>query len=402
LFPIAGLTMTFGWVQLPDAGHQVSLPECPFHIDTSVAPAVTLPDVGPIATIPEFHDCQAFDVGGRFVGPFAVYALFEQENVWQLVAKRDLTGGGTRDTAILAAVIRSFGAAYAPLGIQPDYNCLYLFFDADNLVKGRILPNGTNPDCADFVPPFPASAPLLEVRRSVTPGLTAADYPPVARWERDPNTAAYHIGVLCGVWCEVGPPGFGSASTYNASGAMTRGFVLKGWYDEQELALPAPSSGAVVPSSIRGTVFPDPSLDGRVVADFAGRWTAVARIAFPAANAAYQSKLNLGNISLTAGPANLRPLNRLFMCHGTRAACTVPNSTRCSWATSWPSDRTPGDTTWWALVVSSSGVRRHFCVVRRAHPTGGKHVPGTARWRWSPSDETIWARCDQGCCEVDQ
>jgi hypothetical protein len=41
-----------------------------------------------------------------------------------------------------------------------------------------------------------------------------------------------------------------------------------------------------------------------------------------------------------------------------------------------------------------------FAAQRHPHP--GFPIPGTLRWRWLADDETIWVRCDDGCCQVQQ
>ena len=56
--------------------------------------------------------------------------------------------------------------------------------------------------------------------------------------------------------------------------------------------------------------------------------------------------------------------------------------------------------TWWAVVVKPSKEVSYRCVYRTDH--GTIPVPGTARWRWVLNDETIWVRCANGCCQVDQ
>jgi hypothetical protein len=62
------------------------------------------------------------------------------------------------------------------------------------------------------------------------------------------------------------------------------------------------------------------------------------------------------------------------------------------------------DGRWKARIQPEEGPAQTRDVIRRDHTafmaSHDLHVPGTARWRWKARDETLWVRCAEGCCEV--
>src|SRR6185295_11680520 len=79
---------------------------------------------------------------------------------------------------------------------------------------------------------------------------TPSEIPAVARWEWDAARKVQYIGLRCGIdWCNIGPASPGGAAlftpadpyiappTTGAPMAADRVRAVKGWYDQQRLAL---------------------------------------------------------------------------------------------------------------------------------------------------------------------
>jgi hypothetical protein len=117
----------------------------------------------------------------------------------------------------------------------------------------------------------------------------------------------------------------------------------------------------------------------------------------------YKNRLNFDPTRPGAGRARDETLNVISLCRGALGACvptTDPNLT-VSNLTDLQACDTEG--AWWARVdAARGGAPKYLCATRRGHENmGGKYrIPGTARWRWMASDEGVWDRCGQGCCET--
>lgn len=347
----------------------------------------------PITRIPEFHDCQRFlsSDGTRFDSMYAIFAARTLKSLPDLLERPVQTNQpgpvtNPRQWAMTAATIYSYGGRYAPLGIEPGFNCLYLWLDGAREWRAFMFPvEDRDPDCLQRRTASGRGVRPLRVNVTLRGVFPDSEYPPVARWDLDPRRKLHFIGIKCGdAWCEVGPSGasFGSgarrtdlapllASTRHGHKRVTS---VKGWHDQQWIAIP-PDPGAVPtvgpklrPFTAFAAVYPDTLLERRTVADFsASRWIPVATVVLDQDIPGYERKLNF-----TQGT------NTIFL----------QNTS----------------TGWRARIVSGRKVARERDVVRRDHSamlaTLGLTVPGTARWRWRVDDETIWIRCDAGCCEI--
>ena len=400
------------------------------------APGPGFAPTGRSTDVPEFNDCQRLLLPNGAYGPLiAVFAAWDLERLDTLVA-RDLQvrvpdrpelgvstqipptlsgrrGRGARGRGVSGPPVRRVGALILNLGadyqvedfvIRRGFSCLYLW--PAPRWQARIVPVPTDDDCLRPILPDTFSTPAggLKVVEDWQGGSTLSDYPPVARWDRDAQGRPY-IGIKCGsAWCEVGGVNFTPNPPYvgpfpNANVARVR--RIKGWYDEQLLAVPD-NTGKLVPSPLKGTIFPDPALDGYVDADFDRNWARVAYVALDGGRTSdythYLTKFGLQRAPVTAP---FEQLNRIEMCHGSSDQCQIARSEvpKCG-----PTQVVPPATEvrWWARV-SAPGVPRprHNCVVFLGHAGLGKHIPGTARWRWIIADEATWTRCVQGCCEMD-
>lgn len=404
--------------------------ECPFHEDriTVGEPGAeesydTLPLVGPITGIPEFHDCQRFigdsaksygplvaiyatnNLAGRTLTPAPSAPEVDATNQPVVadparVSEAVLPAGPVSDAVALGIIVDFDQVAYAPLGIEPGFNCLFVFPQggSPNGLGAKVVPVGTNVQkCTSGATRSERGTDLVVYTKRMNLDHPN-DYPPVARWDWDQKTSRQYIGIRCGPrWCEIGPQGFLRSDTHLFPGLgdpkERRVFAVKGWHDEQWLAHPvAGAPGAIVPKPFRGTLVPVKNLSSLKIAAFRGPdWVTVAGVAITPHDSDYQGKFGFTEATMPG------TMNKVALCNGDWAACiakggspaVVPTEPACP-----PTD----DGTWWARITSTTGSHRYFCVKRNGH--AGITMPGTARWRWLNTDETIWIECDAGCCQV--
>jgi hypothetical protein len=340
---------------------------------------------------------------------------------------------GLTSVALAAAYVYAEGD-YDHLGIGRGGNCLFVWLDgpersvwhAKMLQLGR---TGAAASCLAPRDPHALSGKELEVKRDPIDGFTAADYPPVARWDYDRSAGAeqQYIGLTCGpAWCEIGDLGFkpsaGLPFSPNAPASVKRVRAIKGWYDQQYLAtLPTTANEAgppdVVPTTILGTFIPDPKLQQYDLAVHR-RFVQVGSILLQAgardaaALAKYKRRLGLEAASNALTPQ----WNELYVCHRGDGDCGIERKRlpqHCLAAASGtPAAKLPTiggpDRKWVAMVVGAvSHDTTYHCTFRYDVPATlrielpGGDVPGTTRWRWLAEDEGFWNRCASlGCCET--
>lgn len=210
-----------------------------------------------------------------------------------------------------------------------------------------------------------------------------------ARWDADFGNGGHsqHISIRCGdAWCDVMP--------LDATGpvpdlipdnlppdALT---ALKGWYDQQYLALPDPANpGRLVPGPTLATYFPVSGIAGFAFTDF-NEWRTVGYIHLSGESEHYKGKLNLSEglntVSLRRGvlPSALTAARE---CRGGDAEKHTPDP-------------------WWVRIKSATGEESYYCSYYHGHPTSAQVPPGMVRWRWLEDDETTWQRCPEGCCPI--
>lgn len=358
--------------------------------------------------IPEFHDCQRLLNSDSTYGPLAaiyaaarldsvmtdLYRLNPEESAQHVVGRRSFnTSPRARSverstSAVAVGTILSFDGDYLPLRIRSGFSCVFLAGSLQTGLSAWIAPHTSSACPASRLISELQSDPavmLLEVVPYTVAGMLDEDYPPAARWDWDSANAKQYIGFKCGAaWCEAGIPGFQQSHRWRAPANMNsrlerRVFEIKGWYDEQLLAIKDPITGVVRPSSILGTVFPDPGLDTLAFASFASgeRLAALIMLSKDSANY-YKTKFNFLSHTASTPQIPYGKLNKL-----------------------WIRDGIAG---WNNKIFSHMGVndktRRE---VFRDHSadiaTGNFVIPGSARWRWVRDDETVWKGCDAGCCE---
>jgi|GEM_PF-609629 len=397
-------------------------PECPDSIDS------TFVLTGPITNIPEFHDCQRFiykkTQGATDWSYGAYYAIWIRNRIDTIKFPSPLalnsgttnvpntadTGPKVADSVkgggqitppaqttvpksvgaygVPVALIYSYGSKYHPLSIEPGFNCLYLYHPKTNPSgwSSKMVPVQYQYQCDTNRDPEDLPGGVLEVRRIANLEYGDKDYPAVARWDRDPISGHQYAGLRCELaWCEVGDAGFKSSSPYSATAGGQRVWGIKGWYDEQYLAVNV--NNALVPGLVMGTAYPDSDLWKRSKTDFMKHWLPAAHIVLHSSSDAYFGKVEFGPGSVPD------PSNVISLCYGVESDCIPANwldKVKCG---------DQGNPTYWAMfspVARTDTLYR--CVKYRDHM--GIGMPATVRWRWEANDETNWVRCPDGCCQV--
>jgi len=349
------------------------------------------------AGIPEYNDCQRFIVNEKFDSLYAIYATHP----------RTIDLGPK--VAVLVGVIRSFGGTYAALGITPGLNCVYLSGDRK---LARVVDSATFYPCCPIIDMRRLPAPFLEARRTVAKGFVHdADYPQVARWDWDAQNRIQYMGVKCdSAWCEIGPPRFHQSPPWKPVATlparMRRNMMIKGWYDEQTLAGPPPTAGALPTiSPVHGTIFPHDALADYDDAALNKQWRIIAYVATPRTSQKYLQNMNFSATPAAnpATPLDPRTLNKIELCEGTSTECNVPAPlpvcpvTDGSGATNWG---------WSRITGPGNAPPKYKCVSRWSNTTMSAtsgapvYLPAASRWRWVLNDETAWSKCSAGCCEV--
>jgi hypothetical protein len=308
-----------------------------------------------VTSIPEYHDCQRFvvDRGGSLVydSVYAIYAAPPKHSKGSKDYQSRTDGDGNR----AAAIIVSEGGTYAPLGIRPGVNCLYLE-PAGTTWKPFIVHNGMNANCPVNPYNLKSFSNFDVVADPLPAGLTPDDVPEVARWDWDAKNNVQYIGIRCGdQWCEIGPPGFITSPALpvpaGVNGTDTRVYLIKGWYDRQLLA--EPGTDPAVPSKTIGVIVPHyklPSLAESMQLQPVG----------PQLMASYMEAVRIyldDNITLV----------------------------KSVWVTNAAG---AGGTYDWGAVVETPGVgKTESPVIYRTHVGLNFTIPATARWRWNPASD---------------
>ncbi|MDH4131613.1 MAG: hypothetical protein OEV95_07375 [Gemmatimonadota bacterium] len=354
---------------------------------------------GETTLIPEFHDCQRLIDNDHSFGPLV--------GIWvpnYLGKVEDLLPDV--ETAIPVAVIHAWDGPYPPLHIEQMWNCLYLMRDPAN--RGEFLAEIVKVEKESACAGSTRSASLrghpLNVTRLQYEGLTLADYPSVGRWDRDRRQPKHFIGLQCGAaWCEISRGNHGSSRRYSLRSTepskKRRVFEVKGWYDEQYLAVKG-APGKLEPLPFLGTIVPDAGLNDRRAAEFEGEWIPAGVVSLEETSVTYQDKLGLFPGALPNGNSG-SDLTHVSLCweHGGKKCLFLPASKRpdCQWDPVNDKDRM-----WYSRSQQPGPITNYSykCVDRHDHSGLGIEIPGTARWAWREDDETQWWRCDKGCCSV--
>jgi hypothetical protein len=342
--------------------------------------------------VAEFHDCQDFIVGRSYRGQYAVFASYALDSLDEVMKQ------GTSNSPTIAAGAEIFtrNGTYAPLHILPGFSCIY--FSSSTGFKTAYVTNSRHDEkqCELTSAAELVGAPTLAVRQVPYGALVDVDYPDVARWQRH-REGQYFIGMKCGAaWCEVGTPDANQAPPTSTAAANdpTRVEIVPGWNDEQTLALPA--GAGVTPGNLIGRVIPTTSLNAmNAPIDFAN-WTNAGHVLIEGDAAGLQQYWK--KLGVRGGGTNDLDL-RFYVRRLGQYPGIASLPPRMATAI-----RTSGkDTVWLARVITPfKKDTTYLKVIRTGHEHDNFHIPGTIRWRWQSRDETIWVRCLEGCCQVQQ
>ncbi|MEO8451080.1 MAG: hypothetical protein ABI647_14880, partial [Gemmatimonadota bacterium] len=317
--------------------------------------------------------------------------------------------------AVTAATIFDYDSLpYPPLGIQPGFNCLYMWADAASY-HASVVPVD-EPLACKLIPAQLSATLDVHVWNGGSSKVNVDDIPPVARWQWEASAGGYqYIGLRCDGWCMVVPRKFPQpamatqvSSPVGISPAEGATYTIPGWGDEQALAPPGGSNFA--PSDTRGEIVPVADLETlNAPSDFRD-WRLVAKVYIE--DDSYQSKFGFkstwaydspNRVSLCAGGPVQDVMNptptmqkKLAGCRGLQPSIIADKSCKDAELSS-----ATGDEIWFAKIApADSSPERFHCVLRRDHSTPSLRIPGTVRWRWVANDETMWMRCMFGCCQL--
>jgi hypothetical protein len=206
------------------------------------------------------------------------------------------------------------------------------------------------------------------------------DIPATARWELD-KTGKPYIGFKCDKkWCAVAPYPIDPSPTYES--ATKNHQKIKGYYDEQILSL-----SDRVPTPLHATLFPTEDLDDDFD-DFDAK-KVVAKIVLRAVNGAAQQQVEDArkHYQTKWGMSEIPRLNdtiyvRLFLRneHG-------PNS---------------GTAYFEHAGSAAMGIPVHRLKDGKPGTEYKLKIREIARWGYHATDESVWLRCGDGCCESSQ
>ena len=214
---------------------------------------------------------------------------------------------------------------------------------------------------------------------AVTMGSGNDTVPAVAQWDwsdRPVNagrSSAPLAGFRCGRnrWCEFGHtdgrPGFSSQNRFCGSGDPFT-CRIKGWYDDQQLAVKN-AAGQLVPGPY-AVIFPVPDLQA-VAIDVEP--TVFTRVATIRAERGYSGAVRLEGIHPWARDNEVYLTKR-------RDGNFYFKIVR------WPREEQP--------------VYEIYRAYWHDHRSDGKWVPPIVRWGWLSNDEGLWTPCSVGCCEL--
>ncbi len=423
-------------------------PECPgedargvrFVVDSGDRGRITVTHVPlsePISNIPEYHDCQNFITQDlRYDSLFAIFAAFRLHNrlapdtIRASSDSASLPPAGKVPAVAAATIFSASRQTYAPLGIRPGFNCLFVFHpsaaDTSDWMATMVPLAPPDSDCTRPGIDLEAGKRLL-VKLSRMPGAGLRDYPEAARWDWDSSSSTQYIGIACREnWCEIGnPAGFTPSPAIRpvvfrripgiglTAADSHRVFAIKGWYDRQILAKRTPSG--LVPSGVLGVVIPNPGL-----AYILKPWTvsATTGLVAPSSMKPYDSTwINVSATFVSAPYKGLLPgaPNMLYFCHGSEASCRIPpmHATPPQWtATTYCKTTTAIPKRWFAMLIFKNVRLGYGCVVvtdhwpalynwKRQHGSDWTiALPATARWHWLVTDDLAgWHGCyETSCC----
>ena len=317
--------------------------------------------------IPEYHDEQRLSNGGTSYGSFVRAYAVDAVGVYD-----DHTDfhGGYHQVGVIFVDGNDIPGPYNALHLSAGFNCVYLTHeDTPDRWWAKVSPPVSGVCRSGVAAKIVTSAEQFSTN--------AADYPAVTRWvegSHGGHSRVPMLGVRCGnAWCNIGPGSANNSTHAGEQGAGTTArWVVRGWYDEQKLSLPA--SPIPAPDGPTLSIVPHDQLGSKLDSDFLNNWVEVARVVVPS-GATLPAKYG-GTPPNTTGFHFRTGVNVISLRHNTGF---------------------PGD--YWEVEVRNGAVFKRWRKVT-PEPHAGWSIPGTARWKWSEQDEEIWVRCGVGCCTI--
>ncbi|MEX2153125.1 MAG: hypothetical protein WD825_07280 [Gemmatimonadaceae bacterium] len=343
--------------------------------------------------IPEYHDEQRLpayvDAAGRVVlGPLA--KIFASPFLGGFTRREQVEENGKPGILVAMVMVdlandEALPGSYSALGIAKGTNCVWLNVDSGEPSRwiAYVSTVETDAPCdrgrpSDWFAGVPAGFKVLKVQKSDVRNFAPGDFPPVARFDVDAGRMMPLLGVKClDAWCEIGPAGitvrkpyeFAAAAVDKAQGIKAvRG--IKGWHDEQELAL-RDDLGVWRLSGIRATIIPSEDLDRLNTKTFRDAGT-------------NNTWVTVAEIVVHDNPRGTKYGDKWGLLQGSNFLDLRLEPTGWKTQIRPPGGRPPVP---WLFVMR--------------HPHHDAVVPGTARFRWTGGDDTVWTPCGQHCCQVE-
>ncbi|MEX1183274.1 MAG: hypothetical protein WEF86_08545 [Gemmatimonadota bacterium] len=333
---------------------------------------IAAPLAGSIQLVPEYHDCQRLTMPAppHNFGP--IVAIFASEALGSIGEDAYRQTIGTP----VAQILNLSSIPYGPLGIRRNYSCLYLRLEGNADWQARLTWRDEDSTCPPLTPAdWNGSGPLRV--RPLAPSPDPAHYPAVARWDREDGRPFHYIGIKClNAWCEIGRGNFNPSKSHEYPDYTGR---IKGWYDEQQIAVVDSAEGTMTPG-VLARIVPQARLDTLEIDDFSclypcpatDGWVHVATTSLDVESPYYKRKMNFDADT----PGNTIHLRRHV--------------------------KPTGEERWESRIISARGDTTYHETERVDHSaTQETHaVPASARWHWLENDERTWTRCAAGCCET--
>lgn len=327
-----------------------------------------------LATVAPLRDEQAFRVGKSAYGPEV--EAFAAPYI-EIPPSSSAFGGDYINIGkiiVHAPAGTQLPAEYTALQLVPGENCVFLkyFGKANKEWSAFVAPNPLGLDCIEMAKNAPANQADVPAFAD-GPSMSGKDYAPTIRFIES-SSGGTLIGVKCGNrWCMIGanspsallprlhPPANGSKYGTREE--------IKAWYDEQHLALLTPS-GTIVPGP-RASIEPVDRLED--IKDFSQKWIQVATV-------------HLQDSASYAGPVRQSGSTGYDLHQGANPV--------------WLHDT--GGQHFEAYIGSidpnvTTPQRKFRVTGGQGHP----YVPGTARFKFSATDEKLWVACLMGCCLIE-
>lgn len=298
----------------------------------------------------------------------------------------------------VASVFNIGSVNYDPLGIDAKMaGCIYVGRDNAWKIQSYLVPAATSVcmkisllTSAELQSMSPAELTGYALDpKTVDASFSEDDIPAGARWELS-RKSEQMIGVRCASrWCQIGKLGTLEADLETTPGPPTTGdlevkraYRLKGWFDSQVLA-EKDAQGILKPSGVIGRVIPATEAEMRLH-NF-GDWYTVATFSIDAlySGAAVPQKYHERGFALG--------VQTLQMCKGTFRGCRETGQPPLACA------HTQSEV--YGRIKQSNGASGPVYRVCTVEGNAYRDAIYATRWTWDPSDEGLWIRCLNGCCQ---